>query len=163
MLGRQGRPETLSYRPAVLLSYHPQHLPPELLAVRSVRPPPHTAVFQPRGSFLPVPLPQPLGLPVANAHQKCRVHHPQLPPLHAPQHLRPPQFPLTHRRSPHTDLLSEVELGDISNEEKRGHYHRGTTSASTVDSSDSSHSTVSFTRPWPVYPHRAGTWRIPRV
>jgi hypothetical protein len=30
-------------------------------------------------------------------------------------------------RSPHTDLLSEVALGDISNEEKRGHYHRGTT------------------------------------
>jgi len=76
MLGRQGRPETLSYRPAILLSYQPQHLLPELLAVRSVRPPPRTAVLQPRCPFLPVPLPQPLRLPVAQPHQRCRVYEP---------------------------------------------------------------------------------------
>src|SRR5208283_559106 len=43
------------------------------------------------------------------------------------QHFHPVQLPLAHFRPPQSDLLPEALLGDISVEDKRGHYHRGTT------------------------------------
>src|SRR5260370_26730486 len=36
-------------------------------------------------------------------------------------------LPLAHLCPPQSDLLSEIVLGDISIEDKRGHYHRGIT------------------------------------
>src|SRR5713226_6725405 len=127
MLRRQRGAEALPHRPPILLPHPPQDLSPEPLRVPSVRPPPGAAVLQTRRAFLPIPLPQPLRLPITHAHEPGRIHDPQFPAPHSRQHLNPSQLPLAHLGSPQSDLLSEVTLGDISIEDKRGHYHRGTT------------------------------------
>src|SRR5271157_1235644 len=127
MLRRQRRTKALAYSPAVLLPHQLQDLSPELLRVGSIRLPPRAAMLQPRRTFLPVPPPQPLRLPVAQPHQPSRVDHPQLATLHPGQQPCPPPLPLAHLCSPQFGLLSEAPLGDTSIEEKRGHYHRGAT------------------------------------
>src|SRR5208282_1033563 len=119
--------EALPHRPAVFLSYEPQHLPPKPRIVRAIRCPPRTAVLQTGSPFFPVALPQSLGLSVAHAHQSACIQQPQLLALHSRQHFHPSQLPLAHLCAPQSDLLPEALLGDISIEHKRGHYHRGTT------------------------------------
>src|SRR5947209_5786223 len=117
VLRRQRRPEALTDRPTVLLAHQPQHLLPKLLLVSTIRWLSRAAVLQTRGAFLPIPLPQPLGLPAAHAHQPRRIHHPQLLAAHSRQHFYSSQLPLAHLRPPQSDLLSEVLLG--------GHFYRG--------------------------------------
>src|SRR5712691_302984 len=117
VLRRQRRPEALTDRPTVLLAHPPQHLLPKLLLVSTMRGLSRAAVLQTRGAFLPIPLPQPLGLPVAHAHQPRRIHHPQLLAPHSCQHFYSSQLPLAHLHPPQSDLLSEVLLG--------GHFYRG--------------------------------------
>src|SRR5207302_4322935 len=116
VLRRQRRPEALTDRPTVLLAHQPQHLLPKLLLVSTMRWLSRAAVLQTRGAFLPIPLPQPLRLPVAHAHQLRRIHHPQLLAAHSRQHFYSSQLPLAHLRPPQSDLLSEVLL--------RGHFYR---------------------------------------
>src|SRR3989441_3720116 len=108
VLRRQRRPEALTDRPTVLLAHQPQHLLPKLLLVSTMRWLSRAAVLQPRGAFLPIPLPQPLGLPAAHAHQPRRIHHPQLLAAHSRQHFYSSQLPLAHLHPPQSDLLSEV-------------------------------------------------------
>src|ERR1019366_2680542 len=86
-----------------------------------------TAMLQPLGPFLPIPLPQPLPLPVTHPHQARGIHHLQLFAFHSRQHFHSTQFPLAHPDSPHPASFRGRSLGDISIEEKRGHYHRGST------------------------------------
>src|SRR5437879_1907994 len=117
VLRRQRGPEALTDRPTVLLAHQPQHLLPKLLLVSTIRWPSRAAVLQTRGAFLPIPLPQPLRLPAAHAHQPRRIHHPQLLAAHSRQHFYSSQLPLAHLRPPQSDLLSEVLL--------RGHFYRG--------------------------------------
>ncbi|HEX3377373.1 MAG TPA: hypothetical protein VHS29_10965, partial [Candidatus Acidoferrales bacterium] len=47
---------------------------------------------------------------------------------HSRQHFHTSQFPQAHLDSPHPASFRGRSLGDISIEEKRGHYHRGSTS-----------------------------------
>src|SRR5207244_13168573 len=75
----------------------------------------------------PTSPPHALRLAIAQPQHHRRVHHPQLLTTHPRHHFDPSQLPPAHRASPQSDLLSEATLGDISIEEKRGHYHRGTT------------------------------------
>jgi hypothetical protein len=79
--GAPGSPATLPCGPHTRSS--PAHLSPELLRLNSVRPPPSAAVLQPRGPFLPIMLPQPLRLSLAQPQQGHRFHHLQgpTPPL----------------------------------------------------------------------------------
>src|ERR1019366_5614061 len=88
---------------------------------------PRTAVLHPFGPSPPIPLPQPLRLPVTYSHQARCIPHLQFFALHSRQHFHSKQFPLTHPNSPHPASFRGRSLGDISIEEKRGHYHRGTT------------------------------------
>src|SRR6266481_2679986 len=117
VFGRQRRPKALAYRSAVLFPHLPQHLLSKLLVVGAIRASPRVAMLQPRSSFLPIPLPQPLGLPVAHPQQSTGIHDPQLLAAHSSQHFHSSQLPLAHLRSPQSDLLSEVLL--------RGHFYRG--------------------------------------
>src|SRR5207253_3554185 len=121
-LRRQRRPEALTDRPTVLLAHQPHHLLPKLLLVSTIRWPPRAAVLQTRGAFLPIPLPQPLGLPVTHAHQPRRIHHPQLLAPHSCQHFYSSQLPLAHLHPPQSDLLSEVRSEEHTSElQSRGH------------------------------------------
>src|SRR5712672_1953706 len=117
VFGRQRRPKALAHRSAVLFPHLPQHLLSKLLVVGAIRASPRVAMLQPRSSFLPIPLPQPLGLPVAHPQQSTGIHDPQLLAAHSSQHFHSSQLPLAHLRSPQSDLLSEVLL--------RGHFYRG--------------------------------------
>src|ERR1019366_10760753 len=87
----------------------------------------HTAMLQPLGPFLPIPLPQPPRLPVTYPHQARCIHHLQLSAFHSRQHFHSTQFLLAHPYSPHPASFRGRSLGDISIEVKRGHYHRGST------------------------------------
>src|SRR5207245_599771 len=111
----------LHHLPQVLLALAPSPLPPpllpQLLLSSTTRWPPPAPVLPTRGSFLPLPLPHPLRLPVAHAHQLRRIPHPQLLAAHSRQRFHPSQLPLAHLRPPQSDLLSEVLL--------RGHFYRG--------------------------------------
>src|SRR5258708_37756990 len=78
VFGRQRRPKALAHRSAVLFPHLPQHLLSKLLVVGAIRASPRVAMLQPRSSFLPIPLPQPLGLPVAHPQQSTGIHDPQL-------------------------------------------------------------------------------------
>src|ERR1700681_4657461 len=95
----------------------PQHLLSKLLVVSAIRASSRTAVLQPRSSFLPIPLPQPLRLPVAHAQQSTGIQDPQLFAAHPRQYLHSSQLPFAHLCPPQSDLLSEVLL--------RGHFYRG--------------------------------------
>src|SRR5438309_3710379 len=117
MFRRQRRPATLAHGPTVLLPHQMQHLPPKLRVVSTIRDPSCAAMLQTRSPLFPIPLPQPLRLPVAQAHQPRRIHHPQLLAAHSGQHLDSPQLPLAHLCPPQSGLLSEVVL--------RGHFYRG--------------------------------------
>src|SRR2546422_1212328 len=127
MLRCQRRAEPLPHRPAVLLPHPAQDFVPDPLRVPRVRPSPGVPVLQPPSPSLLIPFPQPLRLSVTPPQHPRRVHDPQLSTPHPRQYLNPSQLPLAHLGSPQSDLLSEVTLGDISIEDKRGHYHRGTT------------------------------------
>src|SRR5579859_4671408 len=127
MLRRQRRAEAFPHPAAVFLPHPSQHLATELLRVGPARPPPRASVFQSGRPFLLVSFPHPLRLPVAQPDHRCRVYHSQVLTLHPRQYPCPCQLPLAHLRSPQLDLLLEILLGDISIEDKRGHYHRGTT------------------------------------
>src|SRR5258706_14226837 len=111
------RRKALPSRSAVLSPPLPQHLLSKLLVVGAFRASPRVAMLHPRSSFLPIPLPQPLGLPVAHPQQSTGIHDPQLLAAHSSQHFHSSQLPLAHLRSPQSDLLSEVLL--------RGHFYRG--------------------------------------
>src|SRR6266699_1160946 len=127
VLGRQRRTKALPYRSSVLVPHSPQHLLSKLLVVGAIRAAPRAAVLQSCRPFLPIPLPQPLRLSVAHFHQAGGIHHLQLSAFHACQHFHSTQFLLTHPDSPHPASFRGRSLGDISIEEKRGHYHRGST------------------------------------
>src|SRR6266478_4713395 len=75
VFGRQRRPKALAHRSAVLFPHLPQHLLSQLLVVGAIRASPRVAMLQPRSSFLPIPLPQPLGLtrssPLASTTRSC--------------------------------------------------------------------------------------------
>src|ERR1700687_5670702 len=119
---RQGRaarlrPKPPAPPPAVFSPPPPQHLLSKLLVVSAIRASSRTAVLQPRSSFLPIPLPQPLRLPVAHAQQSTGIQDPQLFAAHPRQYLHSSQLPFAHLCPPQSDLLSEVLL--------RGHFYRG--------------------------------------
>jgi hypothetical protein len=129
MFGRQRRPKSLSLAFPVLLPHQLQHPPPKPRRFGSRAHTPRAAMPQPFGPFFPIPLPQPFPLPVAHPHQVGRIHHLQLFAFHPRQHFHTSQFPLAHPDSPHPASFRGRSLGDISIEEKRGHYHRGSTRA----------------------------------
>src|SRR5438445_6373452 len=83
MFRRQRRPETLAPPTAVLFPDPPQHRAPKFPLVSTMRDPSCAAMLQTCGAFLPIALPQPLRLPVAQAHQPRRIHHPQLLAAHS--------------------------------------------------------------------------------
>src|SRR5713226_5909279 len=130
MFGRQRRPKPLSLTLSVLLPHQLHHPPSKLHWLGSRTRTSRTAVLQPLGPFLPIPLPQPLRLPVTHPHQARRIHHLQLFAFHSRQRFHSTQFLLAHPDSPHPASFRGRSLGDISIEEKRGHYHRGSTSES---------------------------------
>src|SRR6266851_222571 len=82
---------------------------------------------------LPILLPHQLHHPSAKSRRlgsralSSRIAMLQPFALHSRQHFYPSQFPLAHPDSPHPASFRGRSLGDISNEEKRGHYHRGST------------------------------------
>src|SRR5713226_7031909 len=127
MFGRQRRPKPLSLTLSVLLPHQLHHPPSKLHWLGSRTRTSRTAVLQPLGPFLPIPLPQPLRLPVTHPHQARRIHHLQLFAFHSRQRFHSTQFLLAHPDSPHPASFRGRSLGDISIEEKRGHYHRGST------------------------------------
>src|SRR5579863_1135617 len=129
MFGRQRRPKPLSLALPILLPHQLHHPPPKSLWLGSRARPSRIAMLQPLGPFLPIPLPQPLRLPVTHPNQARRIHHLQLFALHSRQHFDPAQFSLAHPYSPHPASFRGRSLGDLSIEEKRGHYHRGSTCA----------------------------------
>src|SRR5664279_4072637 len=63
---------------------------------------------------------------LASLTSTCRRHEID-PQRYLSQHFYPTQFPLAHPDSPHPASFRGRSLGEISIEEKRGHYHRGTT------------------------------------
>src|SRR5713226_951712 len=125
MFGRQRRPKSLSFALPILLPHQLHHPSAKSRRHGSRALSSRIAMLQPFGPFLPISLPQPLRLPVTHPHQARRIHHLQLFALHSRQHFYPSQFPLAHPDSPHPASFRGRSLGDISNEEKRGHYHRG--------------------------------------
>src|SRR5216684_2514026 len=127
MFGRQRRPKSLSFALPILLPHQLHHPSAKSRRLGSRALSSRIAMLQPFGPFLPISLPQPLRLPVTHPHQARRIHHLQLFALHSRQHFYPSQFPLAHPDSPHPASFRGRSLGDISNEEKRGHYHRGST------------------------------------
>src|SRR5579859_3817727 len=127
MFGRQRRTKPLSLAFPVLLSHQLHHPPTKFLRLGSRTDSSRTAMLQPLGPFLAIPLPQPLRLPVTYSHQTRCIPHLQLLALHSRQHFHTSQFPLAHPDSPHPASFRGRSLGDISIEDKRGHYHRGTT------------------------------------
>src|SRR6266851_5336937 len=130
MFGRQRRPKSLSFALPILLPHQLHHPSAKSRRLGSRALSSRIAMLQPFGPFLPISLPQPLRLPVTHPHQARRIHHLQLFALHSRQHFYPSQFPLAHPDSPHPASFRGRSLGDISNEEKRGHYHRGSTATS---------------------------------
>src|SRR6266851_1718074 len=130
MFGRQRRPKSLSFALPILLPHQLHHPSAKSRRLGSRALSSRIAMLQPFGPFLPISLPQPLRLPVTHPHQARRIHHLQLFALHSRQHFYPSQFPLAHPDSPHPASFRGRSLGDISNEEKRGHYHRGSTRVS---------------------------------
>src|SRR5216683_2112836 len=134
MFGRQRRPKSLSFALPILLPHQLHHPSAKSRRLGSRALSSRIAMLQPFGPFLPISLPQPLRLPVTHPHQARRIHHLQLFALHSRQHFYPSQFPLAHPDSPHPASFRGRSLGDISNEEKRGHYHRGSTSSLIVAS-----------------------------
>src|ERR1022692_554208 len=127
MFGRQRRPKSLSLAFPVLLPHQLQHPPPKPRRLGSRARSSRIAMPQPSSPFLLIPLPQPLRLPVTYSPQTRRIRHLQFFALHSRQHFHPTQFPLAHSDSPHPASFRGRSLGDISIEEKRGHYHRGST------------------------------------
>src|SRR5216683_5081904 len=127
MFGRQRRPKSLSFALPILLPHQLHHPSAKSRRLGSRALSSRIAMLQPFGPFLPISLPQPLRLPVTHPHHARRIHHLQLFALHSRQHFYPSQFPLAHPDSPHPASFRGRSLGDISNEEKRGHYHRGST------------------------------------
>src|SRR5450755_918621 len=105
VLGRQRRSKWLPHPSAVLVRHAPQHRLSKLLLVRAIRAAPRSAVLQPRGPLLPIPLPQPLRLPVTHSHQTRRIHHLQRFAFHPRQYFHSPQFPRAHLCPLQLDLL----------------------------------------------------------
>src|SRR5579863_885895 len=127
VFGRQRRPKPFSLAFPILLPHQLQHSSAKSRRLGSRARSSRTAMLQPLGPFLPIPLPQPLRLPVTYSHQARCIRHLQLFALHPRQHFHPSQFPQAHPDSPHPASFRGRPLGDISIEEKRGHYHRGST------------------------------------
>src|ERR1019366_4988992 len=78
MFGRQRRPKSLSLASPVLLPYQPQHPSAKSRRLGSRARTSHTAMLQPLGPFLPIPLPQP---PRPAANQPPATPFPILPPF----------------------------------------------------------------------------------
>src|SRR5204863_9852025 len=102
---RQRRSETLAHRPTVLLPHQPQRLLSELRIVSAIRRSPRAAVLQSRGPVLPIALPHPLRLPVAQPHKSRRIHHEQLLAPHPLHHSHSFQLPSAQFGPPQSDLL----------------------------------------------------------
>src|ERR1039458_333917 len=128
MFGRQRRPKSPSLASPVLLLHQLHHPPAKPRRLGSRARSSRTAMLQPFGPFFLIPLPQPLRLPVTYPREAGAIHHLQLSAFHSRQHFHPTQFPQAHLDSPHPASFRGRSLGDISIEEKRGHYHRGSTS-----------------------------------
>src|ERR1019366_9374569 len=80
----------------VLLPHQPHHSSAKSRRLGSRASPSRTAMLQPFGPFLPIPLPQPLRLPVTYSHQARCIPHLQFFVLHSRQHFHSKQFPLAH-------------------------------------------------------------------
>src|SRR5262250_2700622 len=74
----------------------------------TMRGPPRAAMLQASRALVPISLPQPFRLPIANMHQSAGIHDPQLLAPNSRQHFHSSQLPLAHRGPPQSDLLSEV-------------------------------------------------------
>src|SRR5215470_986987 len=74
----------------------------------TMRGPPRAAMLQAGRALVPISLPQPFRLPIANMHQSAGIHDPQLLAPNSRQHFHSSQLPLAHRGPPQSDLLSEV-------------------------------------------------------
>src|SRR6202521_4153098 len=132
MLGRQRRTKSLSLPSSILFPHQLQHPPTKLRRLSPRADTSRIAMPQPWGPFLPIALPQPLRLPVTHPEQTRGIYHLQLFALHSRKHFYPTQFPLAHPHSPHPASFRGRLLGDISIEEKRGHYHRGSSAINFV-------------------------------
>jgi hypothetical protein len=73
-----------------------------------MRGPSRAAMLQTCCALVPISLPQPFRLPIANMHQSARVGDPQLLAANSRQHFHSSQLPLAHLGPPQSDPLSEV-------------------------------------------------------
>jgi hypothetical protein len=73
-----------------------------------MRAPSRAAMLQTGRALIPISLPQPFRLPIANTHQSACVCDPQLLAPHTRQNFHSSQLPLAHLCPPQSDLLPEV-------------------------------------------------------
>ena len=107
-------------RVALLVQRH-DPLPPRILTPirRPTTQPMHHAAI----AFLPITRPQPLHLPIPQAHQLAGLHQRHLAAPDPTQHFQTPPLRITHCQRLHVGLLSEAQHGDISIWLARGHFY----------------------------------------
>src|SRR6266851_811783 len=105
VLGRQRRPEPLSFLPGILLAHQPQHSFPKFLRLPSVRLPPRASVLQPFGSLFSITLSHPLALAIAQPHHHRGVYQFQFAAFHSFQYPRSSHFLTAHRCPSQSGLL----------------------------------------------------------